>query len=242
MSAGFRGFGADALAFFKALAFHQTKEWMEGNKKLYETEVKAPMAALLADASARFAEVGVPLKGDAKSSTFRLNRDVRFSKDKSLYKTHCGAVMTRSGNKNDQGLIYIHIDPNGCFLASGFYHPEPPQLAQIRQDIIAREAAFREVQAHLSPRGLELSDDEALTRNPRGFEAVADPLLSAALRQRSLVVRRPLEEKLIFSPELVEAVVRMGQDALPLLSFGWNAVDRVPAATADEPGVKRARR
>ena len=57
---------------------------------------------------------------------------MRFAKDKNPYKTHAGAVLTRSGAKNDPGLLYIHIDPTGCFVAAGFYQPEPEALARLR--------------------------------------------------------------------------------------------------------------
>ena len=227
----FPGFGPNALPFFRAIAFHQTREWMEENKHLYESEVRQPMALLLDDLSARFAAEGIPLKGDAKRSIFRLNRDVRFSKDKSLYKVQCGAVMTRSGTKNEQGLLSIHIDPKGSFAASGFYHPEPAQLAQLRHDIVARAEVFKAL-------GLTLADYDKLTRNPRGYEAVEDPALANALRHRSLTVHRPLDVAQIHAPALVETIAAFARDMLPFLTFGWNAVDRVPRAPREEPGAK----
>src|SRR6476619_7498956 len=113
----FNGFGLQALAFFKALKFHQSKEWFEENKAIYRGDVLEPMVALLDDLTATCAKQRIPLKADGKRSIFRLNRDVRFSKDKSPYKTHAGAVMTRSGGKNDPGVLYIHVSPEGCFAA-----------------------------------------------------------------------------------------------------------------------------
>jgi uncharacterized protein (TIGR02453 family) len=115
----FEGFGAKALPFFKALKFHQSKDWFEENRALYEDDVLKPFVALLEDLTATFAKGRLPLKADGKRSIFRIHRDVRFARDKSPYKTHAGAVMTRSGSKNDQGLLYIHIDPEGCFAAAG---------------------------------------------------------------------------------------------------------------------------
>ena len=84
---GFNGFGPQALPFFKALKFHQSRDWFEENRALYEADVLEPMIALLDDLTARFAKKRVPLKADGKRSIFRLHRDVRFSKDKSPYKT-----------------------------------------------------------------------------------------------------------------------------------------------------------
>ena len=131
----FKGFGPQALSFFTALKFHQDKAWFDENRGLYQSDVLDPMTALLDDLTAAFAGKRIPLKGDGKRSIFRIHRDVRFAKDKSPYKTHCGAVMTRSGAKNDNGLLYLHISPEGCFAAAGFHMPEPADLAKLRKAI-----------------------------------------------------------------------------------------------------------
>ena len=135
-------FGPKALGFFTALKFHQSKEWFEENRGLYESDVLGPMVALLDELSAAFAKAKIPLKADGRKSVFRLHRDVRFSKDKSPYKTHAGAVMTRSGTKNDPGLLYVHISPEGCFVAAGFHMPDPAALTAMRKAIKAKPADF----------------------------------------------------------------------------------------------------
>src|SRR3954468_22008212 len=119
----FNGFGKDAFGFFRALKFHQDKAWFEDNRTIYEEQVLAPLTALLADLSTAFAKKKIPLRADGKKSVFRIYRDVRFAKDKSPYKTHAGAVMTRSGGKMEPGILYIHVDPDGCFAAAGFHMP-----------------------------------------------------------------------------------------------------------------------
>lgn len=225
-SAAFAGFGPQALPFFTALAFHQSREWMEANKGLYETDVRAPMGLLLADTSAQLARRDIPLRGSLKTSMFRLNRDVRFSKDKALYKTAAGAVMTRSGSKGEQGLLYLHIDPKGCFVACGVYQPLPVQLAEIRRDIVARSEVFRQACAAMPD--LSLDSGDSLTRAPRGFEAVTEPDLAAALRMRSLIFRMPVPEADIFTAGLADTLAGFAEQALPFLRFAWNAVDRVP--------------
>ena len=116
----FSGFGPQAVPFFKALAFHQTKDWFEANRAIYEGEIKGPLGDLVEDLAARFAKAKTPLKGDRKASLFRINRDVRFAKDKSPYKTNAGAVLSRTGAKNDPGMLYFHVAAEGCFAAAGF--------------------------------------------------------------------------------------------------------------------------
>ena len=176
----FSGFGPDALPFFKALGFHQTREWFEANRATYETQVKAPLGDLVEDVAAAFAAAGVPLKGDRKASLFRLNRDVRFAKDKSPYKTQAGAVLTRTGAKDDQGLMYIHIAPDGCFVAAGFYHPEPEDLARLRRAIVRAPAEYQGIVAALAQAKVEFRHEESLKRLPRSFEAIEAPEIAAA--------------------------------------------------------------
>ena len=221
----FTGFGPKALPFFEALKFHQSKAWFDENRGLYESDVLEPMVALIEDLSAAFARKKIPLKGDGKRSIFRLHRDVRFSKDKSPYKTHAGAVMTRSGDKKDPGLLYIHIDPIGCFAAAGFYRPEAPALAAFRKAMLANPKKAQALAAKLEKGDLPFRTFDQLTRVPRGFEALKDGPLDGLVRMKSLVVQQDLPKTLVKSPKLADAIVDFAARARPLLDFGWQAVD-----------------
>ena len=221
---GFTGFGAKALPFLKALKFHQSKAWFDENRALYQREILDPMVALLDDLTKAFAAAKIPLKADGKRSVFRINRDVRFSKDKSPYKTHCGAVMTRSGAKNEQGLLYLHIDPEGCFAAAGFHIPEAAELARLRKAIVARPKQFAAMEAKLATGKLKLGVENQLTRLPRGFEAAKGTPVDGALRLKSFIVEEPLPAKLIARPALSDAIVDFVRRAEPLLAYGWAAL------------------
>jgi uncharacterized protein (TIGR02453 family) len=221
----FQGFGPNALPFFKALKFHQSKEWFEANRALYETDVLQPMVALLGDLTAAFAKQRVPLKADGKRSIFRLNRDIRFSKDKSPYKTHAGAVMTRSGGKNDPGVLYLHVSPEGCFAAAGFYMPEPETLRKMREAIKAKPARFKTVLAALEKGGPTFSAYDRLTRVPRGFEEFKDGPLAKVMCMKSFIVEEPVEDGVVGSAKLVETMLGFTDRALPLLKFGWAALE-----------------
>ena len=95
----FQGFGPEALPFFKALKFHQSREWFEANRATYESAIKGPMGDLVEDVAERLRHAKIPIKGDRKSSAFRIHRDVRFSSNKDPYKTNAGVALTRSGGK-----------------------------------------------------------------------------------------------------------------------------------------------
>ncbi len=219
----FKGLGPQALPFLKALAFHQTKDWFEANRAIYETEIKGPLGDLVEDVSAALAAAKIPLRGDRKKALFRLHRDTRFSKDKSPYKTNAGAVLNRDGTKGTGGMVYIHIDPAGCFAAAGWYMPEPETLAKFRAAIVKSPKTYRAMEAALAGAKLKLSDDYTLKRTPRGFEQVTDPDLLTAVKRTGFVVSRPLKEAELGKAKLADTIVGFAKDALPLLQFGWKA-------------------
>jgi uncharacterized protein (TIGR02453 family) len=222
----FRGFGKDALGFFRALKFHQDKAWFDENRALYEEQVVAPLTALLDDLTAAFAKKKIPLRADGRKSIFRIYRDVRFSKDKSPYKTHAGAVMTRSGHKDDPGLLYLHIDPDGCFVAAGFHIPDPAALTRLRQAIARGSGrAFLKVDAGLRKAKLPIGHGEPMSRLPRGFEALKGGPLDEVIRRKSLIIEKPLPDPLIVTPKLPAEIIAFAERALPLLKFGWKALE-----------------
>ena len=220
----FRGFGPKALPFLKALGFHQTKEWFEANRTTYESELKTPLGDLVEDLTESFAKSNIPIKGDRKSSVFRIHRDVRFSKDKSPYKTNAGAAMTRGGAKNDIGHFYIHLAVDGCFSAAGFYNLEPAPLLRMREAMARAPKAWKQVIAKLAKTGLAPSQDYAMKRAPRGFEDVEDPEIAAALRLKSIICLRPIPNARLAEPELLADLKTFAKDAMPLLDWGWSAV------------------
>lgn len=221
----FPGFRPAAFAFFRDLTVQNDKDWFQANKSAYEVEVQRPMAVLVADLVAEFARRGVPLTGDAKKSVFRIHRDVRFSNDKSPYKTHAGAALTRDGGKMSPGVVYFHLDPEGSFVAAGFYSPEPPVLAKLRAAVVRKPNEFLGVVGGLVEVELPLSREDALKRTPRGFEASAGGPVAEYLKLKSLVVSRALTPKDLLSPVLVATVAKFAVAALPLLNFGWAAID-----------------
>ena len=220
----FKGFGPQALAFFKALKFHQSKAWFDENRGLYESDVVEPMIALLDDLTATFAKRKIPLKADGKRSIFRIHRDVRFARDKSPYKTHAGAVMTRSGDKKEQGLLYVHIDPEGCFIAAGFYMPEAAELAALRRAVQTRPARAAAPAASRGRNRGGLGAVAPVSRVTRGFDDLKGGPLDGVIRLKSLIVEERVAEAAITSPGFAGTVLDFTRRAMPLLDFGWEAL------------------
>ncbi len=224
----FAGFKPPAFSFLRDLAAQQTKLWFEANKPVYEREVKQPLGALVEQVAREFETGGVPLTGDGKRSVFRINRDVRFSHDKSPYKTNAACVWFRpGGGKAGSGVLYFHLANDGCFMGAAFHHPDPDVLGSIREGIRMRPDQFLSVVQALEQAGLPLDADDSLSRMPRGFEDLADTPVAPYLRLRNFVVRRPLTKREVGDPGLVRMLTAFALEAMPLLEFGWRAVDEV---------------
>ncbi len=226
--AGFTGFGTGLPAFFRGLAGAQNREWFLQHKPVYEAEVREPLARLVASLTLAFVAHDLPLRGDAKTLMFRINRDVRFSKDKRPYKTTASAVWTRDGTKHSQGLFYFQVGADAAMAACGFYGPEPDQLQAMRAAIAAQPERWLEVEETLEERDLPLSREHMLARLPRGFDAEATAEVADAIRCTSWVVSRPIDMKDVTRPELVDQLAAVAVAATPLLTFGWSALATLP--------------
>ena len=221
----FRGFGPGAGAFFEALAAENSRDFFLAHKETFEAQIREPMGALVEALAFACAAHDMPLTGTAKASVFRMNRDVRFSKDKSPYKTHCGAVLTRDGTKKSQGLLYMHVGGTGAsFCAVGFYGPEPDDLHALRKRLVAKPDAWAKAALGLKKAKLELMREDALVRMPKGFEEHAGSEIADLLRLRHLVVRKPIPDARLTSPDLVRDLFEVARAGLPLLEFGWAAM------------------
>jgi len=224
-SAVFPGFRPAAFTFFKELSEHNDPVWFRPKKAVYETEVLAPLRHLIVAVAAALKEAGLPLAGDPQRSIFRIYRDVRFSPDKRLYKTHAGAVLTRSGNKRDPGLLYLHLAPGESMVAAGFWHPEPGLLARLRHAILGDPDGFLAMAGRLAAAGHAIASDQRLSRPPRGFEAAGGTAVADYVCWKSFTTHARLRDDEMQSPDLVERILGFARTAWPLLEWGWAAAD-----------------
>lgn len=226
MADGFNGFGEQALPFLKALGFHQSREWFNENKALYEEQVKTPLGDLVEAASVRFEAIDVPLRGSRKSSLYRVYRDVRFSKNKDPFNTHASALLTRSGTKKDSdGFVYIHISNESSFIGAGFYGLDGPQLRAMRELIVREPETMRELARELEAHGTRLSQDGALKRTPRGFDDATDEDVLAWLKLKHYAFMQDIDNAIITTPQLLDEIIALGKAAMPFLEFGRRALE-----------------
>jgi len=222
---GFAGFRPAAFAFFSELQDNNDPAWFRPRKAVYETEVLALFRDLIIAVAAALREAELPLAGDPKSSIFRIYRDVRFSPDKRLYKTHAGAVLTRSGGRRDPGVLYIHVAPGESMVAAGFWHPEPALLARLRRAILADPNGFLAIAVRLAKAGCQLTSDDKLSRPPRGFEAAKGTPVAEYVGWKSFTAHRMLSDTEMQSPQLVDRIVGFASTVLPFLEWGWGVID-----------------
>ena len=222
---GFAGFRQAAFAFFSELQDNNDPAWFKPRKALYEAEVLAPFRELIAAVGDALGRAGLPLSGDPRRGIFRIYRDVRFSPDKRLYKTHAGAVLTRSGGRRDSGVLYIHVAPVESMVAAGFWHPEPALLARLRRSVLSEPDDFLAIADGLAKAGCPLSSDDKLSRPPRGFEAAKDTAVAEYVGWKSFTAHRMLSDTEMQSPKLIDRIADFARTVLPLLEWGWAAVD-----------------
>jgi uncharacterized protein (TIGR02453 family) len=225
---GFAGFPAAAFAFLAGLRDNNDPLWFKPRKAVYEAEVLAPFRALIAAVGTALEDEGLPLVGDPRRGIFRIYRDVRFSRDKRLYKTHAGAVLTRSGGRHDPGVLYLHIEPRGSMVAAGFWHPAPDMLSRLRHAILAEAEEFLGLLRELEQSGHPLSSDERLSRPPRGFEAARGTPVADYVGWKSFTAHRPLADAELQSSAAVDRIVGFVRQVMPLLEWGWAAIDDEP--------------
>jgi uncharacterized protein (TIGR02453 family) len=157
----FQGFGEHAIDFYDGLTADNSKIYWDANKHLYQGDVRAPMEALLAELEPEFGGLGEP-------KVFRPYRDVRFSKEKTPYKTHCGGVIEQG---RGGGAYYVQVGPEGLMVGGGCFHLEADQLSRFRVaiDDSRRGEALEKIIAKLSKAGFVIRGEQLKTK-PRGYE------------------------------------------------------------------------
>ena len=230
----FQGFSPLALEFLDNLKKNNERSWFKTKKTLYDLDVKFPMECLLAEFNTERRPVGFPVRGDPTKGIFRIYRDVRFSKNKAPYKTHVGAVMTRSGGKDDPGLIYVHIEPGQSFLSAGFYSPDRNFLTALRLRIAKEPNTFIDMLRPFSkPRGKYFVRNRgALKTMPRGFQDYTDSPVAEYLKSKHFLVGCKITDKQAQNPSLIKIISEFGYACSEMLAFGWDVYE---TAYDDDP-------
>ena len=212
-------FTTATLRFLRGLARNNRKPWFDAHRAEYEAVVQAPMRELIEEMDARLARFAPEIIGDPRRSMFRIYRDIRFSKDKSPYKTHAACWLHHRDGSRAVGRdaagggagFYFQIAPGTCFVGGGMWMPREA-LHRLRDAIAEDPRRFERIvtDRRVARRFGGLSDEAMLTRVPRGY--AADHPAARWLRFQSFTLGRALTNAQAVSarlPALLEADFRL---------------------------------
>ena len=207
-------FGPELFAFLRDLKRNNRRDWFLKNKARYEETVKEPALAFIAAFDPHLRKISPEFLAIPKAvggSLFRIQRDVRFSKDKSPYKTAVGIRFAHKDAKNVHApLFYLHLEPGASFAGLGIWHPEPPTLEKVRQAIVDDPGAFKK--ATTGARFLKRFEvgGDSLKRPPRGYDP-EHPLIEE-LKRKDHVASVPLDDKDVAKPGFDRRLAEMYRD------------------------------
>lgn len=210
--------------FLTALKKNNNKEWFDKNKDKFlesKAECEALIDKLLPGVQKFDKRISKDLKG--KDYLFRIYKDVRFSKDKTPYKTHMGASVSPGGRKTAIPGYYIHMEPNNSFVAGGLYDAEPDVLKSVRQEIDYNGEKFVKIlkSKPFSNYFKKLDEWDVLKNVPKGFEK--DHKYAEYLKHKHFIVSTKIKDKDLENPaKLVEAMKAM----YPFIEFLRHASEK----------------
>lgn len=214
------------IGFLKELQMNNNREWFEENKTWYESsrkEFAQFVEILIHEIRQVDDQVGML---QAKDCMFRIYRDVRFSKDKSPYKTNFGAYISRGGKKLNFAGYYFHIEPGEYFLSGGIYMPDGAVLKAIRNEIFHRIDEFKAIleapgfQKYFGGKLWEIEKTKTAPRDfPKDFPDIE------LLKHKHYVMEKSLTEKQLTSPSLLREAVKVYAAMVPFNHFLNNVIE-----------------
>lgn len=208
----------DTLAFLAELKENNNKEWFDANRKRYEAvkkDIKENVQQLITGI-AGFEPAIAAIK--PKDCVFRINRDIRFSKDKSPYKTNLGAYISRGGKKSPHAGYYFHLEPGNCFLAGGMYGPESSVLNAVRQEIDYNTDEFKAIINSKEFKKLfgEIHGEQLKTA-PKGYSK--DHPEIELLRYKSYLMVHNISDKDVLNKNFTDKAVSVFEAMKPMNEF-----------------------
>jgi len=209
-------FDKELFRFLKELKQNNNRDWFQANKSRYENNVKKPMLEFIADFAPVLRKVHPRFVADPKpvgGSMFRIYRDIRFSEDKSPYKTMASAHFRhhKAGQNVHVPGFYLHLEPGECFTASGIWHPDSPTLLAIRKAIVNRPEDWKKVRKNMDVNG------EKLSRPPKGF--ASDHPFIEDIKHKDFTTSRMFSEAEVCSDAFMGELASTYKKMLPLMEF-----------------------
>jgi uncharacterized protein (TIGR02453 family) len=209
------------LKFLRSLKKNNNKAWFDANRDKYEEARKDFGLFIQAIIDRHGSKDASIAQLTAKECMFRINRDIRFSKDKSPYKSNFGASINPGGKKSIFAGYYFHCEPGDSFVGGGLWIPMPPDLKKVRQEI---DYCLDEFTAITGSRKIKkiygdlyAGDDVSLTKVPQGFEK--DNPAAGYLKLKSFIAMKPLKDDELISKQLLRITGEAFDTLQPMLEF-----------------------
>lgn len=215
---------ASTLDFLKELKENNNRDWFTAHKKEYQ-KAKSNMDEFVAELLKGIATFDPAIAElEPKHCVFRIYRDVRFSKDKSPYKTNMGGYMCKGGKKSPYGGYYLHIEPGGCFLAGGMYMPPNDILAKVRQEVDYNTDEFKSILNNKSfAKTFGELQGEKLKTAPKNYDK--DHPEIELLKHKSFIVMHAVADKKVTGKDFLEYCVETFKELKPFLDFLNRSLD-----------------
>lgn len=212
-------FSPEAIDFLRKLKRNNRREWFEARRDIYAQELKQPMLALIERLLQGMMDYAPGHLRPPQKCMLRIYRDIRFSADKSPYKTQVAAWWTHNGlEKTSGGGYYLHLSATELVVAAGVYMPPKEQLLAIRNHLLSNHQEFqRLIESRKLRAKFSLHDPNALTRPPKGFPSEHPATEWIKWRQWGVIATLPVEEAL--KPKLAAKVEERYRLAAPLVDF-----------------------
>lgn len=218
----------NTLQFLKELKINNNREWFAANKAWYE-EVRADFEKMCKELILEISKFDEEIKHvEVKDCIFRIYKDIRFSKDKTPYKTHFGIyIASAGGRKSRRAGYYLHLDPDGCFVGSGVWGPEPNVLKALRQSVFDNIDELNEIRNNpeFSHYFKEFFDEDKLKNVPPGFPK--DFPDAELLKLKHYLVDFKFNDTHLISENFVQIVAGILKCAYPLNQFLNFTVDEM---------------
>lgn len=221
----FNGFPEEGLKFLRELKRNNNREWFNAHKSDYLNFVKLPMQSLIFELKPYMQQIAPNFIINPKTSIFRIYRDVRFSKDKSPYKTHISAIFNPTKNWKESAGLYIEIAPGGIFLGGGLYMPDSSHQKKFRNSLIQKSDSFLKIiNAADFKKFFQDIQGEKLNRVPPGFPG--DHILSEYLKLKQFYIGYDLPESDCLNKSFVTKVVKIFKKMMPFVNFINDAIKK----------------
>lgn len=209
----------DTLSFLTELEANNNKPWFDENRKRYDI-VRKDFVVLVQKIIDEFAKIDRTIEGqEAKKTLFRINRDVRFSKDKTPYKPHFSAFISKGGKKFEGAGYYIRLKGEGqTFIGAGVWQPPSPVINSIRQEIDYNFQEFLDIiEDKKFKKSFSKIEGEALKTKPKGYE-LDNPAIEY-LKKKSFFSSFQFDDKSVNSPDFYKNVIEKYQLIQPFVNF-----------------------